>query len=173
MRLDEKNTKELLELHNSVADAPAGPKTFSTKQKLLARLRALAAAKGIDLENYAVRGGAQDEPGESQQSHASGSSTEVADVPKEPKKSGLGVGKLARVLLMNPIGYPHALIAAMLNAQLPGATATDKSVRWYAAKMRKEGIEVPARAKVFPAFMNEKQSAEYLATVAIVQEGAS
>lgn len=45
---------------------------------------------------------------------------------------------------MDPMGYPHALIASMVNAPIPGATATNKSVRWYASKMRKDGINVPA-----------------------------
>jgi hypothetical protein len=57
----------------------------------------------------------------------------------------------------------------MVDQQIPGATATEKSVRWYAAKMRKEGIDVPARAKHFRAFMDAKQSKEWLASVTVVQ----
>lgn len=61
----------------------------------------------------------------------------------------------------------------MVNEQIPAATATAKSVRWYASKMRKEGSNVPPRAKHFPAWMDEKQSKEWLATVTVVQEPAS
>jgi hypothetical protein len=64
----------------------------------------------------------------------------TADTSKEPKPRGKGVGQLARMLLMDPSGYPHALIAMMVNQQIEGATATDKSVRWYAAKIREDGV---------------------------------
>ena len=55
------------------------------------------------------------------------------------------------------------------NAQIEGAQATAKSVRWYAHDMRKKGIEVPPRQKVHAAEMNEEESAEWLATVAVVE----
>lgn len=160
MDLQGKSTKELLALHNTIADTAAGPKTFAARAKLIARIEAIAAAKNIDLT-----GG---------QALVSAASAEAPDAPTlnpppaEPKKRGLGVGELARVLLMDPVGYPHALIASMVNAQIPGATATDKSVRWYASKMRKDGIDVPARGKAFPADMDEKQSAEWVKTVRVV-----
>lgn len=59
-------------------------------------------------------------------------------------------------------------IAAMVNEQIEGAKATDKSVRWYAAKLRREGVEVPARAKHFAALMDEKQSKARLKTISVV-----
>jgi len=83
--------------------------------------------------------------------------------------SGKGIGRLAREFLMDPAGYPHALIAEMVNAQIEGAQASAKSVRWYAHDMRKKGIEVPPRQKVHAAEMNEEESAEWLATVAVVE----
>lgn len=171
MNLEEKSMKELLELHNSIADAPAGPKTFSTRPKLLARIRSITESKGLALDAVAIPG-AHEEPQSTAHADAKPRAAEAADTPKEPKKRGLGVGELARVLLMDPAGYPHALIAAMVNEQIEGAAATHKSVRWYAAKMRKEGIEVPPRAKVFPAYMDEKQTSEYLKTVTVVKEAS-
>lgn len=164
MKLEDKSTKELLALHNAIADDPAGPKTFATRAKLVARIESIAAVKGIDLAANL-----------SDATAASATKTRPAAVAEpaaetEPaKKRGLGIGELARILIMDPAGYPHSLIAAMVNAQIPGATATDKSVRWYAAKMRKEGINVPPRAKHFPSEMDEKQSAEWLQTVAVVK----
>ena len=49
---------------------------------------------------------------------------------------------------MDGSGLPHAVIASMVNAEIPGAAATAKSVRWYACKMRKQGVTVPERQKV-------------------------
>ena len=96
---------------------------------------------------------------------------EVAEAPEatEKKPRGLGVGALARQLLMDPAGFPHALIAEMVNAQIDGAATTDKSVRWYANDMRKKGVEVPPRQKHHPADMDEEQSAEALSTVRVVE----
>lgn len=169
MKLEEMSMKELLSLHNKIADAPAGPKTFATKAKLLARIASIAEAKGINDEPPADV--ADSEP--RTEPDAAATSASASDAAQGKKKRGLGVGELARILLMDPMGYPHAVIAGLVNAQIAGAAATDKSVRWYAAKMRKEGIEVPPRstAKVFPAFMDEKQSMQWLKTVTVVREG--
>jgi len=57
----------------------------------------------------------------------------------------------------------------MVNAEIPGAAATAKSVRWYACKMRKDGVQVPERVKAFPAEMDAEQSAAWLATVKVVE----
>lgn len=73
---------------------------------------------------------------------------------------------------MDPAGFPHALVAEMVNAQIEGGAATAKSVRWYASEMRKKGIEVPPRQKHRPAYMDEEQSAEWLRTVAVVKAGS-
>lgn len=48
---------------------------------------------------------------------------------------------------MDPAGYPHAVIAEMVNAQIEGAQASAKSVRWYAHDMRKKGTAVPERQR--------------------------
>lgn len=166
MKFEEKSSKELLALHNSIADAPAGPKTFSTRAKLVARIVSIAAGKAIDLSTYTVSG----EPSTAAPTANPGAAPVLAEESEPAKKRGSGIGELARALLMDSAGYPHAVIAAMVNADIAGATATDKSVRWYAAKMRKEGIDVPARskAKVFPANMDEKQSKAWLKTVTVV-----
>jgi hypothetical protein len=96
---------------------------------------------------------------------------EATEAPEatEKKPRGLGVGALARAILMEPAGHPHALIAEMVNAQIEGAAATTKSVRWYANDMRKRGMDVPRRAKHLPADMDEEQSAEALRTVRVVE----
>jgi hypothetical protein len=177
MKLEDKSTKELLELHNSIADVPAGPKTFSTKVKLLARIRSLAEVKGIDLSQHSADNqsskDAASEPSSYARSvtrHEADPGTTSTEEAASPKKRGMGIGELARKLLMDPVGYPHSLIAAMVNAQIPGATATDKSVRWYAAKMRKQGVQVPLRKKAFPAEMDETQSKKWLSTISVVTE---
>jgi hypothetical protein len=161
VELDDMSMKDLLALHNKLAASPAGSKTFSTKAKLIARVASLQGA-AADVSASADHQGKSSKP---QQEHT------VTEPPKEPKTRGRGVGELAKMLLMDPSGYPHALIAAMVNAQIEGATATAKSVRWYAAKMRKEGVEVPPRARHFAADLDEEQSKEYLKTVTVVKEG--
>lgn len=168
MKLEEMSMKELLALHNKIADAPAGPKTFATKAKLLARIASIAEAKGINDKPPADSVGSEPRA----ELDTTAPSAEASGAAQGQKKRGLGIGELARMLLMDPMGYPHAVIAGLVNAQIEGAAATDKSVRWYAAKMRKEGIEVPPRstAEVFPSFMDEKQSKEWLATVTVVKE---
>lgn len=170
MKLEEMSMKELLELHNKIADKPAGPKTFATGGKLVARIEAIAADKNIDLASF----------GRPQQPEAAVSSTqpqaEATESPnaqpetvKAPRSKGIGA--LARQFLMDPAGYPHGLIAAMVNAQVDGAQATDKSVRWYANDMRKKGIEVPPRQKLHPADMDAEQSDEAMKTVRVVAQG--
>ncbi|MFT3761981.1 MAG: hypothetical protein QM761_05070 [Pseudoxanthomonas sp.] len=167
MKLEEMPTKELLALHNRIADKPAGPKTFATRAKLVARIEQIAADKDIDLSSS----------GQPKKPKAAAKraqpKAEVVEAPEaaEKKPRGLGVGALARAILMDPAGYPHAVIAAMVNAQVEGAAATDKSVRWYANDMRKKGVEVPPRQKHHPADMDEQESAEALRTVHVVEPG--
>lgn len=151
MSLESKSMKELLALHNELAPKPAGPKTFSTKAKLLDRIRALQATHAA--------------------SKKSPSTNPKAEPRKQPSKTGRGVGELARELLLDPRGYPHALIAAVVSNEIEGAACTANSVRWYANQMRKKGVEVPERARVFPAEMNERQSVEWLRTVKLIKRG--
>ncbi|MEA5669030.1 hypothetical protein VA603_15905 [Stenotrophomonas sp. MH1] len=165
MKLEEMPSKDLLALHNRIADKPAGPKTFATRAKLVARIDRVAADKNIDLASF----------GQPKKPKATAQRVEpkadVAETPEatEKKSRGLGVGALARAILMDPAGHPHTLIAEMVNAQIEGAAATGKSVRWYANDMRKKGVEVPPRQKHHPADMNEQQSTEALSTVWVVE----
>lgn len=167
MKLEDMPTKELLALHNRIADKPAGPKTFATRAKLVARIEQVAADKNIDLASF----------GQPKKPKATAKRTQpkadAVEAPEatEKKPQGKGIGALARQLLLDPAGYPHRLIAAMVNAQVDGAAATDKSVRWYANDMRKKGLDVPPRQKHHPAYMDEEQSAEALSTVTVVEEG--
>lgn len=162
--MEQMSMKALLALHNDIADAPAGPKTFSTKSKLIDRIKAIAEAKGLDLDS-------------SRQPRSLKAATELAqpraessEAPEAARKKpiGKGIGLLAREILLDPAGYPHATVAEMVNAQIPGASATAKSVRWYACDMRKHGIEVPPRKNSHPAYLNEKDSKEWLASVHMV-----
>lgn len=155
MKLEDISSKELLALHNRFADKPAGPKTFATRGKLIARLRSIAEAKNLDLRSLG-----QPEKPEATAAAAT-PSTKAAEGPDTArKKRGLGVGELARTLLMHPAGYPHAHIAEMVNAQIQGAHATAKSVRWYACEMRKRAVTLPERTKVYAADSSSQQPEE-------------
>lgn len=169
MKLDDIPTKELLDLHNRIVDKPAGPKTFATRGKLVARIEQIAEAKNIDLASF----GQPKKPKAAEQ--RAQPRADVADAPEatEKKPHGKGIGALARAILMDPAGFPHALVADMVNAQIEGAAATPKSVRWYANEMRKKGVEVPPRQKHHPADMDEEQSAEALSTVRVVEPAPS
>jgi hypothetical protein len=165
MKLEEMPIKDLLALHNRVADKPAGPKTFATRTKLVARIKQIAADKNIDLNSS---GQPKKPKAAKERAEPKAEATETPEAT-EKKPRGLGVGSLARAILMDPAGHPHALIAEMVNAQIDGAAATAKSVRWYANDMRKRGVEVPPRQKHHPADMDEEQSAEALSTVRVVE----
>ena len=154
MNLQEMSTKDLLALHNQIADKAAGPKTFNTKAKLLDRLGSIAAAKNIDLASFWQPKAAEvTEPHAQPQADVTETVTvvrtfDLVPVETEKKPSGKGIGRLARELLLDPAGYPHAVIAEMVNAQIEGAQASAKSVRWYAHDMRKKGATVPERQRV-------------------------
>jgi hypothetical protein len=146
MKLQEMSTKDLLGLHNTLADTPAGPKSFATKTKLIARIESIATDKNVDLASFEPpKAAAAVEPHKQPQVKA----TEAADASPEAEKATTGkrIGQLARELLLDPAGYPHVTIAEMVNARIAGARTTAKSVTWYACRMRKEGAEVPARQK--------------------------
>lgn len=164
MKLEEMPIKDLLALHNRIADKPAGPKTFATRAKLVARIEQVAADKNIYLSSF---GQPKKPEATAQRAEPKDEATETPEAAEKPR--GLGVGALARAILMDPAGHPHALIAEMVNAQVAGAAATAKSVRWYANDMRKKGVEVPPRQKHHPADMDEGQSAEALSTVRMVE----
>ena len=153
MNLQEMSTKDLLALHNQIADKAAGPKTFATRGKLLDRIESVAAAKSIDLASFGQPKAAEGtEPRAQPQADVTETVTvvrtfDLVPVETEKKPSGKGIGRLARELLMDPAGYPHGVIAEMVNAQIEGAQASAKSVRWYAHDMRKKGAAVPERQR--------------------------
>lgn len=154
MNLQEMTMRDLLDLHNRVADKAAGPKTFSTRGKLVARIEQIAEAKSIDLASFGQPKATKVTEQRAQPQAEAAETSEIVrtfdfvPVETEKKPSGLGIGRLARELLLDPAGYPHAEIAARVNAAIPGAKATDKSVRWYAHAMRKKGTTVPERQRV-------------------------
>jgi hypothetical protein len=84
------------------------------------------------------------------------------------------VGELARRLLLDPDGFPHATIAEMVNTEISGSAATDKSVRWYASKMRKGRIEVPARQAIRNdhIWITDRQAAAEWLGVRVVTPGS-
>ena len=144
MTLEQMSMKDLLALHNRIADKPAGPKTFATRAKLVARIEQIAADKNIDLSSS---GQPKKPKVTAKRAEPKAEATETPEAT-EKKPRGLGVGALARAILMDPAGYPHALVADMVNAQIEGAQASAKSVRWYAHEMRKKGAAVPERQRV-------------------------
>jgi len=170
MELELMSFKDLLALYNSMSEKQAGPKTFASRARMIERIRKLAADKNIDLASF---GRPQQPEAAVPSTQPQAEATESPDAQPETAKAsrGKGIGALARQLLLDPAGYPHALIAAMVNAQVDGAQATDKSVRWYANDMRKKGIEVPPRQKAHPADMDAEQSAEAMKTVRVVERG--
>ena len=149
MNLQEMSTKDLLALHNQIADKAAGPKTFATRSKLLDRIGSIVTAKNIDVDVASFRRSTEPEVTE-QHAQPQTDAVETSDAPTETEKkpSGKGIGRLARELLMDSAGYPHGVIAEMVNAQIEGAQASAKSVRWYAHDMRKKGATVPDRQRV-------------------------
>lgn len=64
--------------------------------------------------------------------------------PKSPKppqaaasSRGRGIGKLAERLIVEHPDWTYRRIAEEVNGRIQGAKASDKSVRWYASRMRK------------------------------------
>ncbi|WP_312517843.1 hypothetical protein [Stutzerimonas nitrititolerans] len=166
MGLESMSMAELLEIHNELAETKAGPKTFASKAKLIERITKTAEAKSIDLASFRQRGEPEATVRDTEQQ------TERAEAPEAPTeteaKRGKGVGDLARALIMDEAGYPYQLIAAMVNAQVDGATTSAKSVAWYASKMRKAGVEVPSRKKHFSADLNKEETLQWLSSVTVI-----
>lgn len=113
MKLEDMRTKELPALHNRIADKPAGPKTFATRAKIVARIEQIAAAKDIDL----AASGQPKKPKATAKRAQPKADAAKAPEATEKKPRGKGIGALARAILMDPAGYPHGLIAVMVNAQ--------------------------------------------------------
>lgn len=84
------------------------------------------------------------------------STTEIEPTSESsaPKRSeaiasgrGKGIGRLAERLIVEHPNWTYRRIAEEVNGRIEGATASDKSVRWYASQMRKRGQIVPERKR--------------------------
>jgi len=60
---------------------------------------------------------------------------------------GRGIGKLAERLIVEHPDWTYRRIAEEVNGRIEGATSSEKSVRWYASRMRQSGKQVPSRSK--------------------------
>jgi len=146
MKWDEMTFAELLALYNSISKKQAGPKTFASRSRLIERITKTAEAEGISIGTLR-----QPEKANAVEvdTKPSAYAIEAPINPTEKSKSRRnGVGEFACRLLMDLAGLPYKAIAEIVNDEIPGAAATDKSVRWYASKMRKNGVEVPARETI-------------------------
>lgn len=81
-----------------------------------------------------------------------GAQTEAAEAPRPPRSSGsgrssLGVGALARSLIVERPDWTYRRIAEEVNARIAGARASEKSVRWYSHQMRRRGVDGTARVR--------------------------
>lgn len=80
-----------------------------------------------------------------------GSGTSGPKPPKQPPAAvssrGKGIGRLAERLIVEQLDWTYRRIAEEVNAQIEGARASEKSVRWYASKMRRRGDNAPRMKK--------------------------
>lgn len=74
-----------------------------------------------------------------------GSATSAPNASKLPWAAasgrGRGVGRLAERLIVEHPDWTYRRIAEEVNGRIEGASASEKSVRWYASRMRKRGIQ--------------------------------
>lgn len=80
-----------------------------------------------------------------------GSATSAPKPPKQPRAAastrGRGIGKLAEQLIVEHPDWTYRRIAEEVNRWIEGAAASEKSVRWYASRMRRRGDGVPNRKR--------------------------
>jgi hypothetical protein len=136
MKLEDMTTNALLAIHNELADKPAGPKSFKTKTDLIVRIHKLRPPQ------VTTRRPTRPEETKAEPT-TKAKATSASDAPKKPR--GSGVGERAKHLIRTT-ALPYGTIADHINAEIDGAKATKASVGWYASKMRKDGVNVPARA---------------------------
>jgi hypothetical protein len=60
---------------------------------------------------------------------------------------GRGIGKLAERLIVEHPDWTYRRIAEEVNRQIEGAHASEKSVRWYASRMRRRGDTLDPKRK--------------------------
>lgn len=75
---------------------------------------------------------------------SSAAATEPTSAPKPSKQPpasvpsrGRGIGRLAERLIVEHSDWAYRRIAEEVNRQVEGAKASEKSVRWYASRMRR------------------------------------
>lgn len=85
---------------------------------------------------------------------ASEPSGSAASGPKPPKPQrtagpgrGKGIGAKAEALILEHPDWTYATVATEVNRLIEGARASEKSVRWYACRMRRRGDAVPLKRK--------------------------
>lgn len=75
-----------------------------------------------------------------------GSAISAPKSPKPPRAAatsrGRGIGRLAERLIVEHPDWTYRRVAEEVNAQIEGAKASEKSVRWYASRMRRRGDDV-------------------------------
>jgi hypothetical protein len=80
-----------------------------------------------------------------------GSGTSGPKPPKQPQAAvssrGKGIGRLAERLIVEHPDWTYRRIAEEVNALVEGAATSEKSVRWYASKMRKAGANGASRRR--------------------------
>lgn len=78
-----------------------------------------------------------------------GSASSGPSAPKPPRAPaatrGRGIGRLAERLIVERPDWTYRRIAEEVNARIEGARTSEKSVRWYASKMRIHGVDIPTR----------------------------
>jgi hypothetical protein len=81
----------------------------------------------------------------------SGSARSGPSASKQPRAAassrGKGIGVLAERLIVEHPDWTYRRIAEEVNARIQGAKASEKSVRWYASKMRRHGEDVSLRSR--------------------------
>lgn len=84
-------------------------------------------------------------------STAFGSAESGQEAPKPPRAAALsrgkGIGRTAEALIVEHPDWTYSAIAAEVNHLVDGAHASEKSVRWYASRMRRRGEAVSLRRR--------------------------
>ena len=79
-----------------------------------------------------------------------GSATSGPSASRPPRAAassrGRGIGRLAERLIVERPDWTYRRIAEEVNRQIEGARASEKSVRWYACRMRRRSDKVLDRS---------------------------
>ncbi len=78
-----------------------------------------------------------------------GSAASGPDASKPPRSAGSsrgkGIGRTADALIVEHPDWTYSAVTAEVNRLVDGAHASEKSVRWYASRLRRRGENVPLR----------------------------